>query len=444
MLIVCMSCSNDFLELKPDKKLIIPSKLEDYQALLDEADLMNRMTAWIEEAQADDYYISTAGWQAISWSSVDQNAYIWATDIYGGTISTIEWNRPYSVIYRANVVLDGMEQVDRQTNPAQYDDIVAQALFFRAWHTFRQALVFAPAYEFNKDNQLVLGIPLRLHASLNEVTVRASLEETFQQVLSDLQRAEGLFRSVESEFKTRPSQISCWALLSRVYLYMQNYEKAEHYAALALDNFSNDLIDLSTWNLSPSFPFTRFNQEVLFHCAAGTPTAMNASRLTVDSILYASYAQEDYRRQAFFRQVSGRPGFRGSYDGSAIFFNGLTIAECYLTVAECLVRKGDAQSGLSLLSTLLQHRIANFTPLRINESEDPLKVVLEERRKEMLFKGVRWLDLKRLNLDPRTAVTIYREIGGQRYSLNPNSKNYTLPLPPEVIKMSGVEQNQRD
>ena len=67
-------------------------------------------------------------------------------------------------------------------------------------------------------------------------------------------------------------------------------------------------------------------------------------------------------------------------------------------------------AAMNDLNTLLQARWAagSFTALTATDGQDALRQILMERRKELLFRGLRWTDLRRLNKDPGTAVTLYR------------------------------------
>lgn len=442
LLTLTLGCREEFLGLKSDKKMIVPQSLEDMQALLDYYDVMNRFLPWIEEVQADDYYISTESWNTLASNPLQRNAYLWASDVYGGETRSREWNVPYSIIFQANVVLDGLNELDRDVGFQNYNDVKARALFFRAWQFFRQAVVFAPAYERGVDNRLNLGIPLRISSDLHEVSVRSNLEETFERIVSDLLEAERLI-SGRVVVKSRPSQTAVQALLARVFLYMQQYEQAEKYASLAISSAENELLDFATLDENVPYPMSRFNQEVLFQSVVSTPAAMAASRLNVDSTLYELYGEDDFRKRLWFRMNSGRVGFKGSYDGSSIFFNGITLGECYLTKAECLVRLDRLEEGMTTLSQLLEKRIVDYQQPTLVNKEEALNLILIERRKEMIFKGNRWMDLKRLNLNPQTAQTIVRKLDDQFYSLHPRDKNYVFPIPQEVIELTGLEQNER-
>jgi len=64
-----------------------------------------------------------------------------------------------------------------------------------------------------------------------------------------------------------------------------------------------------------------------------------------------------------------------------------------------------------------------------------------ERRKELIFRGLRWSDLRRLNMDTRFAVTLKRKVNNKEFLLLPKDARYTLQIPISVIKSSGIQQN---
>ena len=71
-----------------------------------------------------------------------------------------------------------------------------------------------------------------------------------------------------------------------------------------------------------------------------------------------------------------------------------------------------------------------------------MALILLERRKELLMRGLRWMDLKRLNMEG-AAITLTRTVNGQVYTLPPNDLRYALPIPEDVIAISGMQQNPR-
>jgi len=81
-----------------------------------------------------------------------------------------------------------------------------------------------------------------------------------------------------------------------------------------------------------------------------------------------------------------------------------------------------------------------FQPFTAASTGEALALVLKERRKELLFRGLRWMDIKRLNKEG-AGINITRVVNGMRYTLEPGDPRFALPLPADVIDASGMPQN---
>ncbi len=105
------------------------------------------------------------------------------------------------------------------------------------------------------------------------------------------------------------------------------------------------------------------------------------------------------RKPALFTASNGYYKYKGSYTRSSTFFTGITTAEMYLISAECYARLNEVNKAMEQLNTLLVNRIrtADFIPVVAIDKTDALNMVLEERRKELIFRGLRWSDIKRYN-----------------------------------------------
>ena len=435
-----VACSESFLDIKPDKKLVVPSTLDDMQALLDYFDVHNSNLPGMGELSSDDYYILYDRWNTLSLPYM-KNGYVWAREIWEGS-SSIDWNNRYKQIFYANYVLEGLEKTERGDDPDYYDRLKGTALFHRAHAFYQLAQEFCAPYDKSTSND-GYGLPLRLTSDLNVHTDRATVKQTYERIVADLLEALKLLPE-NDPYKTRPVKAAANALLSRIYLTMQEYDKALTYAETVL-GADYELIDFNSLKTSAAFPMGQFNSEVIFHSQMTRYTPLANSRLIMDSTLYRSYAGDDIRKASWFTTVSGGYTFKGSYCGSLQLFNGLSIDECYLAKAECLARKGSIAEAISTLNKLLitRYKTGSYTPVNVTDQQEALAIILKERRKELLFRGIRWMDLRRLNLEASTAVTIYRNLNGTTYKLEPNSPNYTLPIADDVIQLSNIPQNIR-
>lgn len=449
------SCKKHFLDAKPDNSLVVPASLTDLQALLDDDRIMNGSTneniggpnpALLIEG-GDDYYITEERYE--SCSPFSRNVYVWAKEnTYAGEVNILDWSSPYRAIYYSNIALDGLQKTERNTkNGEAYDNIRGSALFYRAHTLYQLAQAFAPPYDKTKASN-EWGLPLRLTSDVSEITGRSTVEQTYNRIITDLKEAAPLLPVVPL-YKTRPSKPAVFALLARVYQTMEDYSNALLYADSCLQLYA-ELIDYNTLDAAATYPVPLFNREVIFASVIQDyPTELYySSRAVMDSVLYASYDTSDLRKAVFFFE-KGNPlqfYFKGSYDGSGYPFMGIATDEVYCIRAECLARKGATGESLSVLNALLEKRYRNgsFTPVSAATPGEALEKILTERRKELVMRGLRWTDLRRLNKDPRFAKTLTRKINGQTFTLAPNDLRYTWPIPEQVISLNpGMPQNAR-
>ncbi|WP_196936680.1 RagB/SusD family nutrient uptake outer membrane protein [Sphingobacterium hungaricum] len=448
-LLVLFSASCDkFLDTKPDQKLAVPQSLEDLQALLD--DYTNRtMESAAGEISSGEYTVSDANLASLSSSSAfDRRMYQWDGDnLFEQGSSLGDWGRYYTTIYTCNTVLENLENIERGiSNAAQYDQIRGRAFFWRAQKLFQASLIWCSAYD-QRTAAKQLGLPIRLGTDFNEVSVRSDMQQTYRQILED---AESCIRLLPEQVShpVQPGRCAGYMLLSRIHLYMGNYERSFLYADSAL-SIKNDLMDYSALNSSPTYPIARYNQEVIYQSAIGAPQILSISRANIVEEITGSYADGDLRKVLYFvRNTDGTYGFRGNYIGSAGLFMGYATDELYLLRAESAARTDRLSVALQDINALLSTRwkkvngISTYQPIEEIDADALLAFILSERRKSLLFRGLRWYDLKRLNRDGAN-ITLRRTIAGQEYALAANDLRYALPIPEDVIRISDMEQNPR-
>lgn len=460
MLLTLTSCKKEFLDQKPDLTLAVPHTLTDCQAMLDDYTRMNAGYPDHGEGASDNYFFSDIVFDNLIYfgeTPEDKYNYLW--NPAGEHVE--QWQNCYNVIYSANMVLQVLEKFSSADR--DFNSIKGSALFYRAFAYYNLTQLFCKPYTAAASNT-DLGIPLRLTPDPKEPVTRGTVKQVYDRITQDLTEATALL-SKDVPVKSRPSKAAGYAALARTYLAMEDYGNAEKMADECLKlhstlidyNLTSDPATATTVNTSQFKRFLRFNAEVIFQATTGF-TQMSYDQAMVNPDLYDSYLPNDRRKDVFFTLsfdiYTGDPGyaFIGNYDGTDVnsespnLFVGFATDELYLIRAECRARAGQTGSAMADLNTLMVKRME---PPYINRTavsaEDALKQILIERRKELLFRGLRWTDLRRLNRDTRFAVTLYRNMNNLVYSpLKPDDLRYVMLIPTkQEINLTGMAQNPR-
>ncbi|MBD1433762.1 RagB/SusD family nutrient uptake outer membrane protein [Sphingobacterium sp. DN00404] len=431
---------NKFLDVQSNSGLEVPNSLESFQKLLDASSFVNMHLCSYGEVSADDYFLTESSVNRLS--DVHRPAYYWEKYAY---FYSNDWSKAYTPVYTANLVLDKLAEIERTAeNAADWDRVKGSALFYRSTQFLSLVWTFAHAYDIASSSE-DLGIALRKTSNPNIPSERASVAECYAEILNGFKEAARLLPE-EATHVMRPSKIASLASLARVYLSMNEFDSAYVYAdkALQLNNYLLDFNDPENVSLNLDFPFQRFNRETLsyFELIPSNPQ-VNFTFSLIDTVLCASYDENDLRGKAYFIENSdGYSSFGGSYTGDRNLFGGLAVNELFLIRAECLARLGRPDEALSDLNDLLAKRYVtgSFVPYENINGRSLLDLILTERRKELVFRGLRWIDIKRLNKEGHNIV-LKRRVGEKEYILEPGDNRYALPLPEDIIRQTGMPQN---
>lgn len=433
-----VSCEK-FLEEKPDQKLATIETIKDMQAVLDDYATLNYSDPAMGEVCGDNYYMTDAVFNARD--EYDRNLYVWASsNIFKPQYNV--WTNIYTQVNVANTILQAVVDKSATINDKNaLSKISGQAYFFRAKAFFNALNVWSMPYN-TATASILPGVPLRLTANFNEVSIRQSIADGYAQVLADFKQSVAALPPFDIS-PTRPSKAAAYGMLSRVCLQMRDYENAGKYADSCLQ-LKSGLLDYNKLTLTANFPMPQLNVEVVFEGRATTAAPVVQSRALINPVLYNMYEINDLRKLAFFRASGSAYIFKGSYEAGATLFNGITTAEMLLTRAECRARDGKLNEAINDINTLLAYRYlaGTFVQQSVGSASEVLELVKNERRKELAFRCMRWLDIRRYN-EEGANITLSRTIGGKTYSLAPKSKLYALAIPEDILELSGMQQNER-
>ncbi|MBB6328270.1 tetratricopeptide (TPR) repeat protein [Algoriphagus iocasae] len=410
-----------FLDEKPNKSILVPETIEEFEAIIDNYDRLNTSPV-LSFMFADDYWVANTTWD--NFAPWQQNAYKWSDDPYLPNESTLDFSVMYRKIFSANVILDKINQ-EPDWDQSRMEHLKARALFWRAHGYFELAALFLPIPEKAGDSQEI-RIPFRTTA---EFGVQKDMEEAsavFDLILEDLKGALPNLPEATT-YPTQPSYYSAHALLARINLYLGNYEQAIVHANKVLEgNF--ELLDYNDLDLGVTFPMSLFNSEtILFTNMISQSTVSRNNVAFVDSTLVKSYQDNDLRAALIFENNTGTSSFKGNYTGRQDVFTGIALDEIYLILAESNFRLGNSDIAKDYLKELMENRYQDLDIL--DDWNLELDFILEERRKSLLFRGQRWMDLKRLSVHDSYITTLKREVNGEMVSFETKPENFIAKVP---------------
>ncbi len=310
----------------------------------------------------------------------------------------------YSSVYKANACIQGIENSTGLT-PATKDQLLGEALFCRAFCYFYLVNLFG-------DVPLVTSTDYRI----SDTAGRTPAATVYQQIIVDLTKAQALLNSsYPSDQRVRPNIWTAASLLSRVYLYTNNWTNAESQASSIINSGSYTLSNLASaflinsnetiWQLMPVNPAFNTQEAAIF--IPGGPTQIPTFPMTND--LVNAFEPGDQRIPAWTgntiiaSQVFYYPAKYKNPGGSPVteYHIVFRLAEQYLIRAEARMQQDNIAGAIDDLNTIRSR--AGLTALSPSMTQDQAAIAVRQERRIELFAefGHRWLDLKRTSMvDP--------------------------------------------
>lgn len=385
------------------------------------------------------------------------------------------WNDLYARINYTNVILDELGEIEAQdeAETLQKNRILGETYFLRAQFYFYLTNLYGAPYS-PETAANTLSVPLKLtpyveHDKDKETQfTRATQAEVYAQIVSDLQQAIACFEAGEvSTYRKiyRANREAAQLLLSRAYLYMQDWENAR----TAAQDFLDMGVGLEPIGGELTGPFlNEDNSEILFSQGSQhlqNVLTANAPDFCVTAELYNLYDDNDYRKSFF--QVRDSIALINKYemDGEDVLSQRvsdimtLRVAEGYLNMAEACAMLDDPEAN-TYLNTLRSNRIGGYEP-QTYSGEELISQIRDERRKELCFEGHRWFDLRRYTVNTklpfRKSIThsfhVYNTgivgiyLGTRVFRLEADEDRvWTFSIPQSVLEFDRVPMpnNERD
>lgn len=383
----------------------------------------------------------------------------------------------FTYIYRSiaalNTILHDIPKMRSNGEPEdQLQRISGEAHFLRAWNYFNLNNVYGKPYNA-ATAAADYSVPLKTDPAIEDKRFsRNKVKEVFDLIVSDLLTAEKELENFKDRGGVRPETVTVQALLSRVYLYMADYEKANNYADKVISTGKYRVWDLNNFPQGAYFSH-RSSPEIIF-CfplpgsseLSGMMNPSNTSgspdNFMVSADLRSSYTENDLRLSVFFQKA---PAGEVLYRKTPYLLNDIRedllfrFSEILLNKAEALAALGRNEEAAATIQDLRKRRFKPEQLTAVTQTGAALvKFIREERRRELCFECHRWMDLRRYAVNPdfpfeksirhiSYAYTLTGRVVEGYYELKPYSQDkaaWLLPLPKSEIELSqGELQNEQ-
>ena len=333
------------------------------------------------------------------------------------------YRKAYQVIVGANKVIAAVQEGTSK----EMDQILGENIFLRAMVHFELVRLFGRPFAQSPETNL--GVIIKTDTKADDNAARATVKEVYAFVVSELQKAAKLMTVTRTSSYATAAAAN--ALLSRVYLYMNDNANAIQYADLVL---AENRFTLATPTQVPDFYTVENEQNKEVILAIKHTLKDDRAWSSLGSMLYTSpggvgwgevYASQDYqdlvnknandkRRTFLVRKLTaqGAQEKRNGIDKVYVtkFSNQggiatlsspilLRLSEVYLNRAEAYAKTGATDKAIADVNLIRQR--AGLTGTELYSATDlkglptVLDVVLQERRLELAFEGHRAYDLYR-------------------------------------------------
>lgn len=394
---------------------------------------------------------------------------------YTSTSTMGLWSSAYSAILGCNKALTAINEgkFSRDgVSDEQINNIKAENLFLRALAYFDLVRVYAQPYGYIKANGITgveaMGVPIVLKDDLSARPSRNTVAEVYENlIIPDLVEAERLMsdsyvRAGVKDVVATVTKPVIQALMARVYLHHEDWQLAADYATKVIKNGRFRLLSgdrfVSMWDGSVDVA-PQSGSEIIFEVYVSQSDGSRSDLgdyltapevaggagygdVRVSNDLIDLYDATDVRLTGLTKTNSRYPGYRWSTKypgkGGLLAYNNvpvLRISEMYLIRSEAIYR-GATVSGVTAIDDL--NRVATNRNAEAYASVT-LDNLFEESRKEFLFEGHIFFDMKRLQ----------KSLVRTDYDLDPLTKNidfpsyrWALPIPEnDILNNDNIDQN---
>ncbi|NLR66482.1 RagB/SusD family nutrient uptake outer membrane protein [Chitinophaga varians] len=427
------SCKK-YLDIAPVGKTIL-TNVSDYDLFLNSQDLTASGARELN-LLGDDVDVTTIPKTP---DRVEDLIYLWNAQYSTDTkVPPAFWGRHYGNIYRFNAVLVG---IDNAGNGTERDRrrIKAEALLGRAFEYLYLVNLYAKPYNAAtaaKD----LAVPFVTSVDISDATPpRSTVAEIYDHIIGDINAAIPDLPANNTANHFRGAVTAANSVLARAYLYTGRYEAAAKYARLAMGDNPPAILDYNTIANKSAIPNMAIRPFDLY-----ARYSTNASLKEYPTVAFLKmFDVSDLRLKLFYENTGDytypKRGVVAFNPSGAVANFGTCVEEMKLIIAEAAARAGRLPEALAQVNDIRKCRIKKeaYQPLSSTDAMEVMGFVMRERRLELAYKGLRWMDMRRLDAENRMpAVYRYDANNEAIATLPPHGARYTLQIPLAVLQFN--------
>ena len=327
--------------------------------------------------------------------------------------------------------------------PAQTDElnqIKAQALFMRALCHFDLCRSYAQPYNYSSDASH-LGVPVLLKTPGPDDNVsRATVKQVYDQIVKDLLESEKLFGSSPMVDAYHISKKASQALLSRVYLYMNDWDNSIKYATEVINSselaYGDDYMAMFNNLIAGNEAIFRLNGSLKSKSLGQFYSSSTPEVLAADTLI-SLFKDSDIRFGLLQRDISTSTKYLTLKYTIKVPFTTTTerydpfvlrVSEMYLNRAEAYLNINDLQKSSEDLKVIIARSLKKETSQVIVTAENKSELAMlidQERVKEFCFEGHNFFDIIRRKQNVVRGVNTNSNVKMLTY---PNDL-FVLPIP---------------
>lgn len=324
--------------------------------------------------------------------------------VYNASTSDIfgTWDGNAHLVDAANRIIEIAGQFDAEDPIVQ--KAIAECLFARAFGHFEVLRAYAPDYAPD-----AIGIPYMRKSELVQ-PARLSQKEVYQFILKDIDEAiPALDQYAEGNYLV--SKSAAYALKARVAQYMGDWNMAINAADNAVDNGGYRLAEIDevhqVWDDEVDGEVEIIFRKQILKSRLGdyyTSSSNGDIHFHPSYALMDMYEEDDIRKQIYFGKNESGKDVVAKYDGrkvgetNVVDLKYFRVSEMLLIKAEGYINTDRLPAAEAEINLLRSKRIISPDPIDMTTRELAMKVLQDERRRELAYEAHRFYDLRRWNL----------------------------------------------